>query len=896
MDNSQFLSYTHGHVLQTVLNELLTNADDETTIQSCLAWLVEEKRNLLKKQPKIWDIPLSTKTYYESLTQIEEHLASGKPVSDLEALLEEVRSLTRDKIHILFLTQEPSCWPSLESVFYAAQVNDNVEPSLVYTPYFHVNYTEQVDYYDDYRAMGLPVLRYNEYDLPGDSPDVVFMIKPYGNTPEQYQFRELELVVPRTVFSPYGMEITVDLIKYGYQHYLHYKAWRHCAYGQIVKEYGTKYGYRNGENIAVWGHPKADLYRNLDASRGSIPEAWKSFIDGRKVILWTPHHLIDANSNGTGTWLIWGEKLLKLAFDNQDLVFIFRPHPLLFGALINSGAMSKDKYNEIRRKIDASPNILWDDTTDYRNAIYASDAIITDGTTFSIEYLYTKKPILLTPRNMEGFYHYEKMLCSYYIGKTFEDIASYIDMIRKGEDPLREQRLHFYEETLFLPNDGTVGDNIIDNVNKDLEMECSILPYFTRTLSPAKARESEKNFVIFEKSENEAAKEYPLLSVLVLCYNNTDLLYGMMDSIFQQDYPRIQLIISNDCSDDFDGEQVRAYIDQHRTSNIESVIVRKNKYNMRTVRHVRDALDMATGEYVVFTAADDRFVGETVFSKYIDAFLKQPDKYWLVAQCAVVSPDYVKTIYTTPTPADEPYFFSNNAMRLYSRWARRGLTVPCGMAWKKQAFEIVGGIDLEYQYVEDWPLELKLCRNGFAPIYLPIVTALHSSGGVTNSNKAYGKAVRRQFYEDKSRILKTEVEPFFDLMTPEDIKCYRQYQVEIMGRHKFLTIDWPDTTVVEKIKLLIKKPIAFIWLFEQVYVKKVNHFPRKIALLIANLLFMLSMLFLRFGKNVPMMSFFKALGYIDFWLSILIVLLAIVSFPLERYFKRKADLRSRLVN
>ncbi|MCR4691041.1 MAG: CDP-glycerol glycerophosphotransferase family protein, partial [Lachnospiraceae bacterium] len=379
MDDCKFLSYTHGHILQAVLKELIDHIDDEASKPDCLGWVKEEKRNLLKKQPKLWEIPVSTRAYFDYLMKLEELLSGDENVSELEMLLGEVKDKTREKIHTVFLTQEPSCWPSIESVFRAAQASEDVEASLVYTPFYHVNFLDQFDYYDDYQAMGLPVLRHYEYDLPGDSPDVVFMIKPYGNTPDPYQFRELETVVPRAIFVPYGMEITVDLAKTGFQYYLQYKAWRHCAYGPIVKEYGTQYGYRKGENIVVWGHPKADLYRDLDAGRDSIPEEWKTFINGRKVILWTPHHLIELDSNGTGTWLIWGEKILKLAFDNPDIVFIIRPHPLMVGALINSKAMTQGRYDRIRKKIDASPNIIWDDSSDYRAAFYASDAIITDG-------------------------------------------------------------------------------------------------------------------------------------------------------------------------------------------------------------------------------------------------------------------------------------------------------------------------------------------------------------------------------------------------------------------------------------------------------------------------------------------------------------------------------------
>lgn len=105
----------------------------------------------------------------------------------LPQLLEEIKAMTRQKIHALFLTQEMSCWPSLETVFAAAQENEDYVATLVYTPFHHENLTNVVDYYDAYRELGLPVLRHNAYDLPAESPDVVFVNKPYANIPELYQ-------------------------------------------------------------------------------------------------------------------------------------------------------------------------------------------------------------------------------------------------------------------------------------------------------------------------------------------------------------------------------------------------------------------------------------------------------------------------------------------------------------------------------------------------------------------------------------------------------------------------------------------------------------------------------------------------------------------------------------
>ena len=46
----------------------------------------------------------------------------------------------------------------------------------------------------------------------------------------------------------------------------------------------------------------------------------------------------------------------------------------------------------------------------------------------------------------------------------------------------------------------------------------------------------------------------PLVSVILLSYNNLQFLYNAIDSVLLQNYPRLELIISDDCTEGFDPE------------------------------------------------------------------------------------------------------------------------------------------------------------------------------------------------------------------------------------------------------------------------------------------------------------------------------------------------------
>ncbi len=70
----------------------------------------------------------------------------------------------------------------------------------------------------------------------------------------------------------------------------------------------------------------------------------------------------------------------------------------------------------------------------------------------------------------------------------------------------------------------------------------------------------------------------PVISVVVLAYNIQDLVLETLDSIYNQSYPKIELIISDDCSTDQTVERCKKWLDVNRDRFVDAkiVIARKN--------------------------------------------------------------------------------------------------------------------------------------------------------------------------------------------------------------------------------------------------------------------------------------------------------------------------------
>lgn len=392
----------------------------------------------------------------------------------------------------------------------------------------------------------------------------------------------------------------------------------------------------------------------------------------------------------------------------------------------------------------------------------------------------------------------------------------------------------------------------------------------------------------------------PCFSLIVLCYKNEELWPAMVETVLKQDYPNIQLIVSDDGTPGFDCEaieqDIRERMDASPKHHIIDLIVRTNEVNQKTVKHVANVLKLVKGEYVILIAADDRLAEADVLSAYAAAFEKHASAQWIVAKAKYTDTSFERTLQVHPTPSDLPALTSGDAQVLFSRWSRRGIAVPCHMAFRSTAFELAGGIDESYTYLEDWPLVLHLLLNGYMPIYLDRFVAMHSLGGVTNSNDSFGVDVRKDFFQDKLHLLNSIAEKNLHLLSPEDRRLYRQYRHEIMDRNYFLQIDAQSMTRGQKIRAALSSPVKAFWLFEEAFWKHFSKIRKKRLLMYAQLLILISaLLFFSAEKGGALQEAYQLIGWLDFLAGVACAGIAVCCALCQGFLLYKRRLRRNLV-
>lgn len=244
-----------------------------------------------------------------------------------------------------------------------------------------------------------------------------------------------------------------------------------------VKNYIVdKYLYsklRDEENVNFLiesGNPKFDsIYKKLN-NVTSFPREWEK-LKGKKILLWLPDHDWDSGTNVS--FDIYCHDIFSYFEENKNCGLIFRPHPHFAIDTIRAGIWKKEDEIRLKRYINNSENMVWDDTSDYSMAYKCCDYIFSDcasGTIISS--MVTNKPIFILYRDDCAIINNNReILDAYYSVKGVEQLYKAFDMIQKGEDPLCEERKKMIEDRIYA-YDGLNGRRIAEIITQNIRKYC----------------------------------------------------------------------------------------------------------------------------------------------------------------------------------------------------------------------------------------------------------------------------------------------------------------------------------------------------------------------------------------------------------------------------------------
>lgn len=234
-----------------------------------------------------------------------------------------------------------------------------------------------------------------------------------------------------TAYVPY--DIATTNLESDYNLRFHNYVENFFVFNDKFKEYYAPRMINMGENLIVTGSPSLDYFIN------NPPKNEKQYV------IYAPHWTVNhSHTIAYSTFTETGLFMLDYAKHNPQFNWLFKPHPMLKKALIDNNIMTKE---EVENYYNSWQEACYDG--DYLKYFNDSQLMITDCSTFLLEYAATQKPLVrLVSEDMPEFNSTtEEVVKSYYNVSTLEELKQFLDMILKQhKDPLKEIRKSFINE------------------------------------------------------------------------------------------------------------------------------------------------------------------------------------------------------------------------------------------------------------------------------------------------------------------------------------------------------------------------------------------------------------------------------------------------------------------
>lgn len=189
----------------------------------------------------------------------------------------------------------------------------------------------------------------------------------------------------------------------------------------------------------------------------------------------------------------------------------------------------------------------------------------------------------------------------------------------------------------------------------------------------------------------------PLVTVAITCYNQADHVEAALLSVLRQDYPAIEIILTDDASTDESAQVIKLLAQTHQ---LERVFLHEE--NKGLCQRFNEALAMAKGKYIIDLAADDELLPERI-AEGVRLMEKYPQAG--LHFCQVEEETLSKTIVKPAASA-----FQELSERMFPEVLGYSRISTPSFFFRVAFLRKLGGYDESLNY-EDFDVLLRLGRN-----------------------------------------------------------------------------------------------------------------------------------------------------------------------------------------
>ena len=238
----------------------------------------------------------------------------------------------------------------------------------------------------------------------------------------------------------------------------------------------------------------------------------------------------------------------------------------------------------------------------------------------------------------------------------------------------------------------------------------------------------------------------PLVSVIVGTYNSSKYIIETLDSIKNQTYSNLEIIITDDCSNDMTMSKINNWLDRNKKIKKFTKVITSVK-NTGTVKNYNRGFESASGEWIKTLAGDDTLeIG--CIEKFIDFTNYNHCKIVFSKVNLIKGEKKIKNISNTS------FFDVDQKKQLKKILSNESQLFAPGLFIKKELISRFGAFNVKYRIIEDLPFWIKLSINNvrFFSINEYLVNYRIHDGNVSRSNLS--RFTDLKFYNEYKNIYK----------------------------------------------------------------------------------------------------------------------------------------------
>lgn len=271
----------------------------------------------------------------------------------------------------------------------------------------------------------------------------------------------------------------------------------------------------------------------------------------------------------------------------------------------------------------------------------------------------------------------------------------------------------------------------------------------------------------------------PLVSIIVVTYNSAKFVLETLESAKAQTYRNIELIVTDDCSQDNTVEICRKWLDENKGRFVRTELIMAER-NTGVPANCNRGVRAAKGEWVKFIAGDDALEVDCV-NHFIDFIEKNTQAKVIYSYARYYINDFNENNYIRKWPPAYPSLFVDDKICATEQFGilLKSFMIPAPTVFlNKDVIYSVGLFDERF-FVEDFPMWLKLTRAGYKFYFMDKMTIKYRQhyGSISGKNK-HEKPIINDAYYKNEQARRVYVYPF--MKTDDRLNARYLYAVRVI--------------------------------------------------------------------------------------------------------------------